>query len=117
MLLFWMHPIGRQAGFYPLYWLIPVAAAFYKQNIFARSLGATFTAHAVGSVAFLYAFNLPFEVWAALIPVVAVERLAFASGITVSYYAMNTVLEIASTKVDLSCLHIEKKYALVTLRR
>ncbi len=113
MLLFWMHPIGQQAWFYPLYWLIPVAAAFYKQNIFVRSLGATFTAHAVGSVAFLYAFNLPFEVWAALIPIVAVERLAFASGITVSYYAMNTVLEIASTKVDLSCLRIEKKYALV----
>ena len=113
MALFWLHPIGNVAWFYALYWLIPLGAAFYKRNLFARSLGATFTAHSVGSVAFLYAFNLPAEVWVALIPIVAIERLAFAAGISVSYYAVNTVLGAFSSKVDFSFLNIEKKYALV----
>ena len=113
MALFWLHPIGNVVWFYALYWLIPLGAAFYKQNLFARSLGATFTAHSVGSVAFLYAFNLPAEVWVALIPIVAIERLAFAAGISVSYYAVNTVLGAFSSKVDFSFLNIEKKYALV----
>jgi len=44
---------------------------------------------------------------------VAIERLAFAAGISVSYYAVNTVLGAFSSKVDFSFLNIEKKYALV----
>jgi len=110
--LFWLHPIGNTVWFYALYWVIPLAAAFYKHNLFARSLGATFTAHSVGSVAFLYAFNLPAEVWIGLIPIVAIERFAFATGISVCYYAVNTVLGAFSSKVDFSFLNIEKKYAL-----
>ena len=113
MLLFWIHPIGEQAWFYALYWVIPLAATFYRQNLFVRSLGTTFTAHAVGSVVFLYAFNLPAEVWIGLIPIVAFERLMFAAGISASYYVVNTILEVASWKVDLSFLNIENKYALV----
>lgn len=112
MLLFWLHPIGSQAWFYALYWLIPLAATFYKQNILVRSLGTTFTAHSVGSVVFLYAFNLPAEVWVGLIPVVAVERLLFALGISVSYYAVNTALSAFSSKIELSFLNIEEKYSL-----
>ena len=112
MLLFWLHPIGNQAWFYALYWLIPLGATFYRHNLFARSLGATFTAHSIGSVAFLYAFNLPAEIWIGLIPIVAFERLMFAAGISVSYYAVNTVLNAFSSKVDFSFLNIEKKYAL-----
>ena len=112
MLLFWMHPIGAQAWFYPLYWIIPIAASFFKENILARSLGATFTAHAVGSVAFLYAYSLPVEVWASLMPIVAMERLAFAAGIALSYYAINTGLAFASSKVKIPELIVEKKYAL-----
>ncbi|MBU0592034.1 hypothetical protein KKD40_07460, partial [Candidatus Micrarchaeota archaeon] len=113
MLLFWMHPNGAASWYYALYWLIPLAATFYKQNLFVRSLGTTFTAHAIGSTAFLYAFNLPAEVWIALIPVVAMERLAFASGITISYYAINSVLSAFASKVNLSFLNIEKKYSLI----
>lgn len=112
MVLFWLHPIGSQVWFYALYWLIPLGASFYKQNIFVRSLGTTFTAHAVGSTAFLYTLSLPAEVWVMLIPIVAVERLIFASGITVSYYAVNTALSAFSSKIDFSFLNIEKKYAL-----
>jgi len=114
MLLFWLSPVGAQAWYYALYWLIPIGASFYKDNLLARSLGATFTAHAIGSVAFLYAFSIPAEVWATLIPVVAVERLTFAAGIALSYYAINTLADLASTraKFDFSFLNVERKYAL-----
>lgn len=115
MAAFWFHPIGAQAWFYPLYWLIPIGASFFKQNIFARSLGATFTAHAVGSVIFLYAFAIPAPVWASLIPIVAIERLTFAGGITISFYAVTTLLDALSSKarIDLGFLNIEKKYSLI----
>jgi hypothetical protein len=112
MVLFWLHPIGNTARVYALFWLIPLLASFFRQNIFARSLGATFTAHAIGSTAYLYAFNLPAEVWFGLIPIVAFERLLFAIGMTVFYYALNTMLYAFSSKFDFSYLNIEKKYAL-----
>ncbi len=111
--LFWMHPEGATAWIYPLYWLIPIAAVFYRKNLFARSLGTTFTAHAIGSTVFLYALNLPAEVWMGLIPIVAMERLLFASGISVSYYAVNTLLEAFSSRINLGFINIEKRYALV----
>ena len=112
MILFWMHPSGAQSWFYALYWLIPVGAMFFKDNIIARALGSTFTAHAIGSVAFLYAFNLPPEVWVALIPVVAVERLTFAAGIVVSFYAINTVVDLVTSKTGFKFANIEKRYSL-----
>jgi hypothetical protein len=113
MALFWLHPEGAAAWFYPLFWLIPLAAVFYRQNLFIRSLGATFTAHAIGSVAWAYAFNIPAATYLPLMVIVPVERLIFAIGITVSYYAVTTVLEKLSSKINLSSLNIERKYALV----
>jgi hypothetical protein len=113
MIAFWLHPEGSIAWLYPLYWIIPVAASFFRQNLFARSLGSTFTAHALGSVAYLYAFNIPAAVWFGLIPVVAFERILFAAGISVSFVAVTTALKYFSAKVNLSFLHIEEKYSLV----
>ncbi|MFA6908827.1 MAG: hypothetical protein WC289_02975 [Patescibacteria group bacterium] len=92
MVFFIMHPEGRQAWYYSLYWLIPVAAVFAKKSLVLNSLGATFTAHAVGGVAFLYAFNLPAEVWIALIPVVFVERMLFTAGVALISLSTNTAL-------------------------
>lgn len=113
MVLFWLHPQGSIAWFYPFYWLIPVIAMFYRSNLFARSLGSTFTAHALGSVAYLYAFNIPADVWFTLIPIVAFERLLFAAGISASFVLVTTALKYVSTRIDLSFLHIEGKYSLV----
>ncbi|MBU0731794.1 hypothetical protein KKC88_02840 [Patescibacteria group bacterium] len=93
MIMFWAHPEGRQAWYFALYWLIPIFAAFGKKRLILNSLGATFTAHCVGSVAFLYAFNLPAEVWLALIPVVWIERGLMAGGIWVSYSVFNTAID------------------------
>jgi len=110
--LFMLHPIGRQAWYYSLYWLIPVAAAVWKDKLFLRSLGATFTAHAIGSVAFLYAFGIPADVWATLVPITAYERLSFAVGISISYIAVNTILNSISSRVDVRVLRVDPRYVL-----
>ncbi|MFA6098386.1 MAG: hypothetical protein WCV50_00885 [Patescibacteria group bacterium] len=94
IILFNLHPNGRGAWFFSLYWLIPVATLFIKRSLVFNSLGATFTAHAVGSVAFLYAFNLPSEVWIALIPVVFLERVMFTGGIALSYVSVNSLVSL-----------------------
>lgn len=110
MLLFWLNPVGQQAWFYPLYWLIPVAAYFSKGNLMLRSLGSTFTAHAVGSVVFLYTIPSTPALWWALIPVVAVERGIFSLGIASSYVALNSLLAVAQAKLHLKAFFTEPSY-------
>ncbi|MFH1236273.1 MAG: hypothetical protein V1685_05050 [Parcubacteria group bacterium] len=97
MVLFNLHPEGRGAWYYSLYWLIPVVALLTPRSLVFRSLGATFTAHAVGGVAFLYAFNLSSEVWIALIPIVFIERMLFTAGIATSYLVTNSALAFVSS--------------------
>jgi hypothetical protein len=93
MLVFWSNPVGRSVWFYALFWLIPLAAyPFSERWLPARALGATFTAHAVGGAAYIYLFALPKSVWVGLIPVVAMERIAFAAGITLTYLVLNNLL-------------------------
>lgn len=91
--LFWTNPVGREAWPFALYWLIPVLAYFKRNILFLRSLGATFTAHAVGGAMWIWGVNPPAAVWKGLIPVVAFERLAFALGITASYVVLTYVLK------------------------
>ena len=107
ILAFIAHPIGRQVPYYPLlFWWIPVAAYLKKDNLFLKSLGATFTAHAVGSTAFLWALNLPTEVWRNLPPIVASERLLFATGIAVSYIIVKHTLSYLTSKKILPSLDL-----------
>ncbi len=93
IILFLLNPTGRQAWLYPMIWLIPFVATFFKKRLILNSLGATFTAHAVGSTIFLYALGLTPQIWLALIPVVFIERGVFTVGIWLSYLVMNTVLD------------------------
>lgn len=93
MVAFLLHPEGRAAWYYALFWLIPIFVYFRRSILYLRSLGATFTAHAVGGAVWIWAFNLPASVWQGLIPVVAYERLMFAAGITVSYVVVSWVLK------------------------
>ena len=93
IILFLAHPIGQKAWLYPLVWLIPFMVTFGKKRLILNSLGTTFTAHAVGSVIFLYAFGLTPQIWIGLIPVVFIERGTFALGIWASYLVVNTVLD------------------------
>lgn len=99
ILAFLIHPFGRQVPYYPLmFWFIPLIAYKFRNNIFMRSLGATFTAHAVGGAAWIWAFNLPVSVWNSLIPVVIAERLLFACGIAASSVIMKHLLNFLASK-------------------
>lgn len=90
-----INPIGRSAWQYSMFWLIPIGTHFLRKNLFARSLGATFTAHAVGGALWVWTFGLTKEIWLGLIPVVTMERLAMASGITLFYFAFSKILNFA----------------------
>lgn len=98
IIAFLAHPIGRTVPYYTLFWTIPFIAYLLRKNLFMRSLGATFTAHSVGGAAWIWAFNLPAQVWQGLIPVVVMERFVFATGITVSYVVIRSILTYLSSK-------------------
>lgn len=114
MIAFWAHPEGRASWYYALYWLIPFAMFFFHEKfIFARAIGTTFTAHSVGSVLFLYAFNLKAETWLSLIPIVWKERGLMALGITLTFLIFNFILQLLSNKIAwLDFLTIKNKYTL-----
>jgi hypothetical protein len=116
MALFWLNPVGAQAPLYALFWLVPVAASLARQNLLARSLGTTFTAHAVGSVAFIYSIPSTPELWMALIPVVIAERAIFAAGIAATFVTANAILGALSSKTDLSSLSIDRSPSLWRLQ-
>lgn len=94
ILVFNLNPVGRSVWFYSLLWLIPIACYFLQERyVFARALGATFTAHAVGGALWIWTIHLPAAVWTSLIPVVLVERFAFAVGITASYLLVRALVK------------------------
>lgn len=81
MILFCIHPVGSQVFYYSWYWFIPMVIYWFgKDNIYGRALIASFVAHAVGSVVWLYCGTIAPELWTALMPVVIVERLIIAAG-------------------------------------
>lgn len=99
MIAFSVHPIGRTCWTYSLFWLIPILCYFARGKfLLARALGATFTAHAIGSTLWLYVFELPRETWIFLVPVVIKERFLFAIGITVAYLVFTNVLNFLCEK-------------------
>lgn len=108
MIAFLAHPIGGQVPYYTLFWIIPLIAYRFRNNIYMRSLGATFTAHAVGGAAWIWAFNLPAGVWNSLIPVVIGERLLFATGIAASFILTKKVLTLLASRHVLPKLEISQ---------
>ncbi|MEK6842907.1 MAG: hypothetical protein AABY04_00305 [Candidatus Micrarchaeota archaeon] len=113
ILLFITHPVGSQVWYYSMFWTIPLIAAFLlPNNLFARSLGTTFTAHSVGGIVWLMLVPTTPAFWAALIPVVLMERMAFAAGISVSFVAFNTVLSKVESLIPAQFVKIDRRYAL-----
>ena len=100
---------------YSLFWLIPVAAKLFSKRLFLRSLGATFTAHAIGSVIWVWTIPMTPEQYAILIPITATERILFAGGISLSFIAFNSLLEFAEKKAKTGILLTEKNYLLKNL--
>ncbi len=116
IIVFVTSPIGRLVWFYALFWLIPIACYFLQDRfILARSLGATFTAHAVGGALWVYLVPLPPAVWVGLIPIVALERLTFAAGIAATYVLLNNVFYLLNKKNLISYrFPVQEKYVLVS---
>lgn len=117
IILFNLHPVGRSVWYYSLFWVIPlVMHPLYNRFLFARSLGATFTAHAVGGALWMWTFNLPASFWQGLIPVVITERLVFALGISIVYVmTTNLVAYLQTKKIIALPIHTEKKYSFLRL--
>ncbi len=109
-----LNPIGRSVWYYSLFWTIPLLVWPLRQKfLLARSLGSTFTAHAVGGAVWIWAFHLPAVVWVGLVPVVILERTVFALGMSASYILLNNVLGYLEAKKLLpSGLVLNKKYLL-----
>lgn len=112
------HPIGREVWYFALFWTIPIITHFFRDRfLFARALGSTFTAHAVGGALWIWAFALPASVWNGLILVVITERLLFALGISGSYVLVNNLLCYMEKKRWLRLgFHIDQKYLAPLLR-
>src|SRR3989338_1522288 len=99
MIAFWAHPEGRQAWYFAFYWLIPIAMYFLRDKFtFARALGTTFTAHAVGGALWAWAFNMKAALWISLIPIVWKERGLMALGMTLTYLAFNALFKWLESK-------------------
>src|SRR3989338_1547490 len=116
IILFVAHPVGRQAWFFSLFWTIPIIIKLlpkkYGDKLFLRSLGATFTAHAVGGAMWNYLVPMTPAAWVALIPIVIYERLLFASGIALSFIILNTILDKLGAKTKAEYVNIDKRYIL-----
>jgi hypothetical protein len=109
IVLFMLHPVGGQVWFYALYWWIPLVIAYGRyKSLFARALGATFIAHAVGSIIWLYTVPMTAAQWTALIPIVAVERITYAAGMVIVYHGVKFA---CAQFVVMQCTH--KIYALM----
>ncbi len=118
ILAFVIHPIGRTVWYFSLFWTIPIIAYFLRDRfLLARSLGATFTAHAVGGALWIWVFALPAPVWISLIPIVVLERALFAVGISVSFVLVNNLLAFLEKKHILNLgFIIDHKYIFGALR-
>jgi len=120
IIAFVLHPTGREVWFFTLFWTIPIIGKLlpkkYSNSIISKSLGATFTAHAVGGAFWIWTVPMAAGQWVALIPIVIYERLLFAAGIAISYVAFNAlfdkVLNKLKIKVPADVLRIEKRFTL-----
>lgn len=112
IIAFNLHPIGRTVWYYSLFWTIPyLVLPLTNRFLLLRSLGSTFTAHAVGGAVWIWAFNMPASVWQSLIPIVFLERALFALGISASYLLINNILGFLSSKnIIKSGVKFDKKY-------
>jgi len=115
ILIFLSNPVGREVWYFSLLWVIPfVVSPFRKKSLFANSLFATFSSHAVGGALWIWAFKTTPAYWNMLIPIVILERTIFALGISANYILVNNVLAYAE-KIKIlpqSGVILSKKYLL-----
>ncbi|MBM3886702.1 hypothetical protein FJ364_02115 [Candidatus Dependentiae bacterium] len=97
---FIVHPVGNAAVIYTLFWIIPIGCELMHRlsynTLFTRMLAATFVAHAVGSVMWLYFMPTTAATWLGLLAVVPAERLVFASGATLATLLFAALKQLAT---------------------
>ena len=123
ILLFIIHPIGRQVWYYSLFWLIPIIIIAGQTQIrkltrnhdiptiYLYALAATFIDHAVGSIMFLYYLNIPAKYWNMAIPFVPIERLTYALGIMLFYITIRLILKLTQENLNVQLLKTERPLA------
>lgn len=115
IIVFLANPIGASAPLICLLWLIPVGVQFFfKNNLLAKSFGATWTAHAIGGALWVWFVPTTSAYWTALIPIALFERTVFALGIAGSYVAFNYALSLLPDKLALGSVSLDKKYSAKT---
>lgn len=97
---------GSIAMVYSLLWLLPISLVMLQVNtLLARSLIASFNAHAMGTLIWLWIDALPAEMWFALTPLAFMERLLIAGGImALSYVAEYSIGRLSVCRVWLNRL-------------
>jgi len=111
MVLFMVHPVGGQAWYYALYWLVPVAVYLIPfESQFVQALGATFVQHAVGSVLWLYFMPTTAAIWTMLLPIVFVERILCAVG-------MVMVMRMVSYTQGIMAGSVSKLFSTLRIRK
>jgi len=118
--VFILHPVGREVWYFSLFWTIPIIGKLLpkkiSESVISRSLGATFTAHAVGGAFWIWTVPMTAGQWITLIPIVIYERILFAAGIGISYVIFNAsfdkMLELFKIKIPADVLKLEKKFTL-----
>lgn len=89
MALFASHSVGATVWWYSLLWFIPLATLISNhESFFLHALGSTMTNHAIGTLVWLYFSPTTPQFWIQLLPIVCIERLTFALGLTISYYLL-----------------------------
>lgn len=90
IVLFISNPIGHQVWAYSLFWLIPmVIALLNKKSLFLQALASTFTAHAIGTVIWIWAVPTTPAFWLMLVPLVIIERLVYALGMVMMHKVLS----------------------------
>lgn len=97
--LYLAHP--QAAVCYAALWLIPLAFSLRATcSVFATAFSSTLIAHAVGSVIWIYTVPMTHAGWVALTPIALAERVIFAAGMSVLYYAVQCVRNYAGNKIS-----------------
>ncbi|MBI2598821.1 hypothetical protein HYW40_01185 [Candidatus Curtissbacteria bacterium] len=115
IIAFLANPVGREAWYFTLLWVIPFAVwPFRERFLAARSLASTFSSHSVGGAIWVWAFPTTAAFWTGLVPVVILERSIFALGISASFILMTNILGYLSAKNLLpKGVTLAKKYLIV----
>ena len=101
IILFCMHSIGCEVFYYSWYWFIPMIIYYFvADTLVSRALSASFIAHAIGSVIWLYCKNIPVEAWIALMPIVPIERVVIAAGMLSFVYIFQAISCFDNSKVS-----------------